>query len=132
MEQEKQQEIIFRLSMFEQQIQQLQEQIRAVENGINELSSLNFGLDELKGKIGEEIMAPLGRGVFVKAHLASEDLTVDVGGQNFVKKSIPQTKEIIDEQIKKLASVRNELNENLEKMGEEMNNSLEEFREKAE
>ena len=127
MEQEKKQELIFRLGMFEQQIHQLQEQMEAVERGINDLGSLNFGLDELKGNIGKEVLSPLGKGIFVKTKLASEDLTVDIGGRNFVKKSIPETKEIIKEQIKKLIIVKKEIDENLEKISDEMRKSLEEF-----
>ena len=127
MEQEKKQELIFRLGMFEQQIHQLQEQMEAVEIGINDLGSLNFGLDELKGNIGKEVLSPLGKGIFVKTNLASEDLTVDIGGRNFVKKSIPETKEIIKEQIKKLIIVKKEIDENLEKISDEMRKSLEEF-----
>ena len=127
MEQEKKQELIFKLGMFEQQIHQLQEQIDAVERGINDLGSLGFGLDELKGSIGKEILSPLGRGVFVKATLASEDLTVDIGGKNFVRKGISETKEIIEEQIKKLIAVKGELNDSLEKIGEDMKKALEEF-----
>jgi len=130
MEQEKKQELIFRLGMFEQQIHQLQEQIEAVERGINDLGSLNFGLDELKGNIGKEILSPLGKGIFVKTKLTSEDLTVDIGGKNFVKKSIPETKKIIEEQIKKLINMKKEINENLEKISDEMTKTLEEFEER--
>ena len=127
MEQEKKQELIFRLGIFEQQIHQLQEQMDAVEKGINDLGSLSFGLDELKGSTGKEILSPLGRGIFVKAEIASEDLTVDIGGKNLVKKSISETKEIIEDQIKKLIAVKGELNENLERISEEMTRTLEEF-----
>ncbi len=129
MEQEKKQELIFRLGMFEQQIHQMQEQMEAVEKGINDLGSLNFGLDELRGYVGKEILSPLGKGIFVKTKLASEDLTVDIGGRNFVKKSIPETKEIIEEQIKKLIIIKKEINGNLEKISDEMRKSLEEFKE---
>ena len=129
MEQEKKQELIFRLGMFEQQIHQMQEQMEAVEKGINDLGSLNFGLDELRGNVGKEILSPLGKGIFVKTKLASEDLTVDIGGRNFVKKSIPETKEIIEEQIKKLIIIKKEINGNLEKISDEMRKSLEEFKE---
>jgi len=128
-EKDKQQELIYKLSMFEQQAQALQEQIGAVEQGINELGSLNFGLDELKEGFGKEILAPIGRGVFVAASLASETLTVDVGGKNFVKKSIPEAKEIIEEQVKKLVEVKKDLTGSLEKMGEEMDKTLGEFQE---
>ncbi|MEK6840560.1 MAG: prefoldin subunit alpha [Nanoarchaeota archaeon] len=127
MEQEKKQELAFKLNMFERQIHQLQEQMEAVENGINDLGSINFGLDELKGGIGKEILSPVGKGIFVKTKLASEDLTVDIGGRNFVKKSIPETKKIIEEQVKKLISIRKDINESLEKISEEMGKSLKEF-----
>lgn len=132
MEKEKQQEFILKLSMFEQQINQLQEQIEAVERGINDLSSLNFGLDDIKNGVGKEILSPLGKGVFVKANLASNDLTVDIGQGNFVKKSIPETKEIISEQTKKLISVKKELNENIGRISKEMTRALEEFRKASE
>ena len=88
-----QQEILFKFSMYEQQIKQLQQQMQAVEQGIIELSSLNLGLDELVGNTGKEIRAPIGRGIFVDAKLNSEELIVDIGRGNLVKKSIPETKE---------------------------------------
>ena len=68
------QELMIKFQMFEQQIQQIQQQLEAVEKGTVELSSLNLGLDELKGAKGKEIMAPIGRGIFAKAKLISEDL----------------------------------------------------------
>lgn len=123
---EKQQELMFKLGMFEQQIQQIQQQVQAVEQGIVEMNSLNFGLDELVGKEGKEILAPIGRGIFVKSKLISEKLTVDVGGKNFVKKTIPETKKIIEEQIKKLEDVKKDLNDNLEKLGGELMKVMEE------
>ena len=115
-----QEELIFKLSMFEQQIQQLQQQLHAVEQGIVEMSSLNIGLNELIGSTGKEILAPIGRGIFAKTKLLSEELTVDVGGKNFIKKSVPETKKIIDKQIKKLEDVRKELNDNLEEVSKEL------------
>ena len=127
---EENQEIMFKLQMFEQQIQQLQQQLQAIEQGIVEMNSLSFGLDELVGKEGKEILAPIGRGIFVKSKLASEELTVDVGGGNFVKKTIPDTKKIIEEQIKKLEDVKKELNGNLEKVSGELMRVMGEGREK--
>jgi len=130
MDDKKQQELVLKLNMFEQQARALQEQIDAVEQGINELGSLNFGLDELKEATGKEILAPIGRGIFVGATVSSETLTVDVGGKNFVKKSIPETKQIIEEQVKKLTEVKKDLGGTLEKMSEEMEKTLGELQEK--
>ena len=118
--QQKQQEIMFKLSMFEQQIQQLQQQLQAVEKGIVELNSLNLGLDELVGKEGKEIFAWIGKGIFAKAKLISEDLIVDVGDKNLVKKTIPETQNLIKDQIGKLEEVKVELNKNLDATSSEL------------
>ena len=120
MEKDREQELMLKLGMFEQQIQQLQQQLQAVEQGIVELNSLNFGLDELKGGKGKEILSPVGRGIFAKTKLLSEELTVDIGGKNFVKKSIPETKKIIEEQTKKLVEIKKDLEKNLENMNTEI------------
>ena len=118
------QELMFKLQMFDQQIKQIQQQLQAIEQGVVEMTTLNAGLDELVGKKGKEIFAPIGRGVFAKAKLESEKLNVDIGGGNFVQKSIPETKKIIEDQIKKLQDVRKELENNLEKIGEEFNKTI--------
>jgi len=120
MAEDNQQELLFKLSMFEQQIRQLQEQINAVENGILELESLGFGLEELKNSEGKEIMAPVGRGIFLKSKIASGDLVVDIGQKNFVKKSVPETQKMIGEQVERLKNVRQELELGLEEMGREV------------
>lgn len=128
---ENQQELIFKLSVFEQQIQQLQQQLQAIEQGIIEMNSLNIGLDELVGKKGKEILAPIGRGIFAKTKLLSEELTVDIGGKNFVKKTIPETKKVIGGQIKKLEDIKKEFENSLEKLGEELTKVMGEAREKG-
>ena len=125
------QELMFKLQMFDQQIKQLQQQLEAVAQGILEMTTLSSGLDELAGKKGKEIFAPIGRGIFAKAKLESEELNVDVGGGNFVQKSIPETKKIIEVQIKKLEDVKKELESNLEKVGEEFNKVIMEAQKEA-
>ena len=115
-----QQELMVKFQMFEQQIQAVQQQLQAVEQTLVDMNSLNLGLDELVGKGGNEILAPIGRGIFVKTKLISEELIVDIGGKNFVKKSIPDTKKLIEEQIKKLESAREELNTELDKINSEL------------
>ncbi len=114
------QELIYKFSMFERQINELQQQISAVDKGIIDLNSLNFGLDELVGSTGKEIFAPMGKGIFVKTKLISEELNVDIGDGNLVKKSIPETKELIGEQIGKLNQVKEELEKNLDELSKEI------------
>jgi len=115
-----QQELMFKLSMFEQQIKAVQEQLQAVEEAIVEAGSLKLSLDDLKGGKEKEIFAGIGKGIFIKAKITSENLVVDVGGKNFVKKTISETQKIIEEQVKKLEDIK----EDLEKKLEEINNEL--------
>ena len=114
-----QQELLFKLSVFEQQIRQLQQQINSIDEGMVELESLNVGLDEVKDSEGKESFSPIGRGIFVKSRITSEDLLVDVGGRNFVKKSVEETKGMIKKQIEKLEEIRKDLNNNLFEIGKE-------------
>ncbi|MFA4953373.1 MAG: prefoldin subunit alpha [Candidatus Pacearchaeota archaeon] len=125
---ENQQEIIFKLSMFEQQIQQLQQQIQAVEQSIVELQNLSEGFNELKNSEGKKIMAMIGRGIFIKSKITSEDLLVDVGGQNFVKKSVPETQKLINEQVGKLKDARESLNNSIEEVSHEAEKMMGEFK----
>jgi prefoldin alpha subunit len=115
-----QEELNKKFMQFEQQIRQIQEQLGAVEQAIMDMSQIKMGLDEIKGKKGEEIMAPIGRGVYIKAKLLSEELTVDVGGKNFVGKSVDETKKLIEEQIEKLKNIKGELEMELEKINQEI------------
>ena len=115
-----QQELLFKLSMFEQQIRQVQQQINAVDEGISELEILNIGLNEIDDGKDKEIFAPVGRGIFVKAKVLSEKLSVDVGGKNFVKKSVPETQEMIKRQIEKLGEIKKELDGSLREITKEV------------
>jgi len=119
-EQQAQQELLYRLSVFEQHIKQLHQQLQLIEKNIIDLNSLDFGIDEIKGSVGKEILGQLGRGIFVKAKVISEELIVDVGNKNFVKKSISDTKKIIKEQIEKLHQIEKELKDKLKEINEEM------------
>jgi prefoldin alpha subunit len=117
-------QLMVKLGMFEQQVRQIHEQIQAVEQGIVELDLLNYDLQEINGSEGREIFSPVGRGIFLKSKVISEELLVDVGQGNLVKKSVEETREILQEQIKRLNSIRKDLDENLERVGEEIEKVL--------
>lgn len=123
-DQTNEQELLFNYSMFERQIHEIQQQLGAVERGIVDLDTLRFGLDELVGGKGKEIFASIGKGIFVKADITSEELNVDIGNGNFVKKTIPETKELIEEQIKKLEQVKWELEKNLREIEKEITETI--------
>ncbi|MEX2017378.1 MAG: prefoldin subunit alpha, partial [Candidatus Pacearchaeota archaeon] len=117
-----QEELMIKFSVFEQQIRQIQQQLEVIERSIVEMSSLQFGMDEFKDSEGKEILAQIGKNIFLKAKVASEDLIVDIGNGNFVKKDIEGTKKLIGEQTKKLENIRDELNSALDGINQEMTN----------
>ena len=123
---EENRDFVYKLAIIEQQVQQLQQQLQAVEQGIIDLNSLNFELDELVGSKEKDILSPIGRGIFTHTKLVSEDLIVNVGKGCLVKKSIPETKELIKRQIENLDKVRRELNENLDDVGVEFEKVIQE------
>jgi len=116
----KQQEIIYKFSVFEQQMQQIQEQLELIEQGMHDLDELKKGLESIKGKKDKEIFAHIGKGIFVKAKLLSEDFIVDIGKKNFVKKNIDETKTMIDKQVERLESMKESLNGSIEDINSEM------------
>ena len=124
---QKQQELMYKLSMFEQQMQLIQQQIEAIEQAVNETSLLNSGLESLKNPKDKEIFASVGKGIYVKGKLLDEKLLVDVGGKRFVKKTVDETQETIKDQIKKLREVKKELENNLEKINGELERIFSEY-----
>jgi len=123
-------EINQRFRIFEREIAQIQEQLQAIEQATLDLSQINFGLDEIPKNKDSEILAPIGRGIFVKAKIISDELTVDVGEGTFVKKTIPETKKIILEQIEKLNNMKNDLENELEKINQKITNIMQEVQKK--
>jgi len=102
-------ELQIQFQIFEQQIMQLQRQLQAVEQAILDIGILGKEMEDLKGKKDNEILSPLGKGIFAKTKLISEDLIVDVGDKTFVVKSIPETQKLIWEQSEKLENIKKEL-----------------------
>ncbi len=117
-------ELMLKLQMFEKQIQNIIQQIDAVEKTILEMEFLKENLNELKNKKNQEIFASIGKGIFIKSKIISEELLVDVGGKNFVKKTIPETQKIIEKQIKNLNLVKKELEKEMKKIDEDLTKSM--------
>ena len=121
------QELFIRLSMYEQHIQELQQQLQAVQQTVIELSKMNIELDDLEDSEGREILAQIGRGIYAKARLISKDLIVNIGDKNLVGKSVSETKQIIQKQIQKLDNIKNELEAALEKINTELTKTIMEY-----
>ncbi len=125
-------ELNAKFSEYESKIIQLQQQIGEIEKALYDMNFIKEGLTEIKGKVNDEIFAPIGRGIFVKSKLCSEKVLVDIGEGSFVEKSIEETKEIIEKQKNEFTKIQNFLNEELMKINNEINNLMKRFQEEKE
>ncbi len=115
------QEQLIQLQVIEQEAQQLEQQLQLIEQSLIEMQNLSSSLDELEKTDKKEILANIGRGIYIPAEIKSKTLTVEVGNKVFVKKSIPETKEIIEEQVQKLGSAKEQISDRIEDLRNEVN-----------
>ena len=101
-----------------QQIQQVQKQLELIVNQVQELNSTKEALDNIsKTPLDTEIRVPVASGIFVKGKITdNKDVTVNVGAGAAVKKTIPEAKELIDQQLKEITNFRAELEVNLNQL----------------
>ncbi len=118
------QEHITQLQLMEQEIMNLNEQLKLIENNVSELKSLEESLDELDNKNSKEILINIGKKVYIPVEIKEKKLFVDVGKNNIIRKSIKETKEIINQQIYKLFSGKGQIMERLQDIQEEMEDIL--------
>ncbi|MDD5193427.1 MAG: prefoldin subunit alpha, partial [Candidatus Nanoarchaeia archaeon] len=84
-------------------------------------------LEKISEKDSKEMLANLGRKIFIPVEIKDKTLIVEVGNKTFVKKSIPETKKLISEQMEKLTSARVQILERLEELQEEMQRMIDEI-----
>lgn len=109
-------EYIYKFSMMQQEAEKIEEQINAVNQQMQELEKIKTSVENLEN----EVLAPLGRGIFFKAEKKEDSLYVNVGENIVVKKSRKDTSELIQQQMMKLAEMKNILLSEIEKINLEM------------
>jgi len=112
------QEQIIRIQMMEQEVNQLNQQLQMIEQNIKELGSIVASLDEIDK--GKNILANLGKSIFVPVEIKDDKLIVEVGKGNFVKKSITDTKKVIETESGKMMEGKNQIMKRLQDIQEEM------------
>jgi prefoldin alpha subunit len=118
------QEQFFKLQMIEQEAGQINQQMEIVDQNISEMNDLKSSLEELEKSENKEILANLGKKIFIPVEIKKKELIVEVGNKNFVKKSIPETMKIVDGQIEKLNMLKMQLGERIEALNSEMNRMI--------
>jgi len=118
--------------MCQQESEEAEKKLGVIEEQIHELEHFAKGLDEIKKIGGKEVLASVGKGVFVKAEAKDDGLFVNVGAGVFVKKSAVETKGVIEDQVRKFKHVRIQLMQEIENYACELRLMLEELeKEKA-
>ncbi len=112
------QEMYMEFQMIDGQIKQLQNQLEMITHQLVELTVTGGSLDDFsKIKEGIEIFVPLSAGIFAMAKLMEKsELLVNVGANVAVKKDIPSTKALIQNQIEEIKRIQNQMMDELEKM----------------
>ena len=115
------QEQIIRIQMMEQEVNQLNQQLELIEQNVKEMNELIGSLNEIGKKDNNEILANLGKRIFIPVIIKDKNLIVEVGKGNFVKKSVSETKDIIEKETEKLMEGKNQIIERLNSLQIEMN-----------
>jgi prefoldin alpha subunit len=123
------QEQIIKIQLIEQESNQLNQQLELIEQNITEFIEINKSLEEIENSNKKEILANLGKRIYISVEIKSKKLIMEVGNKIFVKKSIPETMELINEQVKKLISGKDNIMFQLESLQEKVNQLMEEFEE---
>jgi len=117
--QKKMQQAYIELQTVNQQINQSQQQIQAIEEQVIDLHLTLENLDDLKNtKEGSEMLVPLSSGIFTKANLTdNKELIVNVGAGTAVKKNISDTGDLLKKQLNNLKDMQKQVILNTEQLG---------------
>jgi len=113
-------EVLFKLAVFEQEINKLEQQMQLIEQQVLEMQSLYSGLKELEKSKEKQMWANLGKNIFIKTEILDKNLLVDIGNRTFVKKNITETLKLIEEQLIKLIEVKNKVMGKLQEIQQQM------------
>jgi len=119
------QQYIMQMQIMEQEANQLDQQIQAIDQQVSELTSVKESLEALEtSKKNKNMLANLGKGIFVETEIKSNELLVNVGKNILIKKTPEQAIKIIDEQMAKLSEGRGQILERIEELQVNMQNLL--------
>ena len=122
-------QLIYQAIEMQKLSEETESQLSFVNEQIEELKVFKKNLEDLSKNESEEILAPLGRGVFVKSKIVDTRLFVEAGAGVVVRKTPQESSKIIEEQIQKFSQARVHLLEQLEIYRQKFGELLHEFRE---
>ncbi len=115
-----QQEYLMKLQLLDQQANQFGEQLKIIDQQIEELLFLKENMLNLEETKEKEIYAEIGKGIFMKAQIDKKELLVDVGNKVFVPKTFKDINELVDSQVIKFDHVKNEISNRINEINLEL------------
>jgi prefoldin alpha subunit len=115
-EEEKLQSMYLEFQMIDQQIKELEKQSIAINDHVMELMLTNQSLGDMeKIKPGTEILVPLSGGIYAKAELKdNKSFIVNIGSNAMATKDLQSTKELIEDQIKDVKKIQENITTHLQ------------------
>jgi len=129
MDKEINQELILQASLFERQSQEIQSTLEFIDKQLLELEEFGSDLESFSKSSENQMLASIGKGIYVKSSLENKDLYVNVGAGVIVKKSPGDTERIVEGQVKKLKEARMQLSSQLESNNQALVNLISEIEE---
>ena len=96
------------------------EQMKIVDTQLSELENFRKNIEDIENNPNKEILASIGKGVFMPAEITDRSLFVEVGVGVFVKKSLEDTKKVAEDQLRKLGEMRMYLGSEINMINSEM------------
>lgn len=112
------QQKMMEMQMLQQQLQYMKQQIDMIKQQTQELNNTSEALNDLdKIGPGDEVLVPLGAGIFMKADArASKEFVINIGADVAVGKTGEEAVSMIKEQIEEMSKVQKQLEENYQKL----------------
>jgi prefoldin alpha subunit len=114
------QEAIMKIQMMEQESNQLNEQLQMIEQSVNEMLELKASLDEIGKNENKEILANIGKRIYIPVEIKDKNLIVEVGKGHYVKKTPEETVNVVEGQLDKLMEGKNQIMGRLEELQNDM------------
>jgi len=121
------QEQIIQMQALEQEADTLNQQLQLIEQNLSEIKDLGVSLDEIEKKENKEILVNIGKKIYLPVEIKDNNFFVEIGKGNFVKKTNPEAKKIIKEQIKKLGLGKEEITKRLNELQQQANDLMQIF-----
>lgn len=96
------------------------EQLKIVDQQLSELESFRKSIEDIEKNSNNEILASIGKGVFMPAEIKDRNLFVEIGAGVFVKKTLDETKKVAEEQLQRLGEMRMYLGSEINLINSEM------------